>query len=109
MREKDECRAGIARHVRKLRLSLGYPTAASFARAIGYPPSNYSRYEHQGFVGSGTMILFVNAVENAGLGLINIEWLLDAGPPKWRVPPPAKQARQAVRTDGNVVHVNFAR
>ncbi len=102
-----ESRAGIARHVRQLRLSLDYKTAASFARAIGYPPGKYSRYERQGFSDSGTLMQFVKAVENAGLGLIDIEWLFDFGP-KWRVPP-AKQARQPLRTEGNVVHANFAR
>ncbi len=103
----DESRVGIARHVREVRLYLGYKTAASFARAIGYPPGRYSRYERQGFSDSGTLIKFVKAVENAGLGLIDIAWLFDFGP-KWRIPP-AKQTRQPLRVEGNVVHANFAR
>ena len=102
-----ESRAGIARHVRQLRLSLDYKTAASFARAIGYPPGKYSRYERQGFSDSGTLMQFVKAVQNAGLGLIDIEWLFDFGP-KWIVLP-AKQARPRLRVEGNVVHANFAR
>ncbi len=36
MTEKEEFLAGLTKRLRKLRLSLGYETAASFARAIGY-------------------------------------------------------------------------
>ncbi len=44
MSEKDEFLAALAERLRELRLSLGYKTAASFARAIGQlahdkPPS----------------------------------------------------------------------
>ena len=107
MTENHEFLAGMAKRLRELQLFLGYETAASFARAIGYPPDKYSRYERQGFSDSGTLIQFVKAVENAGLGSIDIDWLVDFGQ-KWRVPP-AKQTRQPLRVEGSVVHANFAR
>ena len=34
--EEEEFRAGLAKRLREARLFLGYETAASFARAIGY-------------------------------------------------------------------------
>ena len=56
MTEKDEFLVGLGKRLRELRLHLGYETAASFARAIGYPPRKYSRYERHGcnhFVSAG--------------------------------------------------------
>ena len=50
MTEKHEFLALFAKRLRELRLHLGYETAASFARAIGYPPDKYSRYERLGIV-----------------------------------------------------------
>ncbi len=50
MTEQDEFLAGFAKRLRELRLFLGYETAASFARAIGYPPGKYSHYERHGIV-----------------------------------------------------------
>ncbi len=108
MTKKDECRAISARRLRKTRLWLGYKTAASFARAIGYPADKYSRYERQGFVNSGPMLQLIKAIENAGFGLLSIEWLFDLGP-IWYVPPAKTAIKPAVRTEGNVVHANFAR
>ena len=50
MTEKEEFLAGLAKRLRELRLHLGYETTASFARAIGYPPDKYSRYERRGIL-----------------------------------------------------------
>ena len=98
------CRAGSANRIRQLRLSLGYKTAASFARVIGWSPAKYRYYELHGFVFSGPIVQLAMAVENAGFGSISLEWLCGFGP-IWRTRP----AKRAVRTEGNVVHANFAR
>ncbi len=101
---RDECRATSAKRMRELRLSLGYKTAASFARAIGYPPAKIRRYEREGFIQAGPMMKFVWAMEKLGLGGISIDWLLNLDTSrKWRWRP----AKRAVRTEGNVVHVSF--
>ncbi len=103
---RDECRATSAKRMRELRLSLGYKTAASFAHAIGYPAARIRRYEREGFIQSGPMMEFVWAMDKLGLGEISIDWLFDVGENrKWlRLP-----AKRAVRSEGNVLHVNFAR
>ena len=103
---RDECRATSAKRMRELRLSLGYKTVASFARAIGYPPAKIRRYERGGFIQSGPMMEFVRAMDKLGLGEISIDWLFDLDTNrKWsRLP-----AKRAVRAEGNVLHVNFAR
>ena len=105
--ERDEFRADAAKRLRELRLSLGYKTATSFARAIGYPPSKYSRYEREGFINGGPLIMLVSAIENKlGHGRLSIDWIFDTGAKrKWRRAP----AKLVVRTEGNVVHANFAR
>ena len=106
IRGRHECWMTNARRLRELRLSLGYKTAASFARAIGYPPAKICRYERQGFVQAGPMLRFVWAMEKGGLGTVSFDWLCDVDTKrKWRRPP----AKRAVRTEGNVVHVIFAR
>ena len=71
-----------AKRVRDLRLHLGYETAASFARAIGYPPDNYGRYERVGLTLSKPMIRLVQAIEASGHGEVNLYWFLgfNSGP-----------------------------
>ena len=104
---RAECRATVAKRFRELRLSLGYTTAASFARAIGYPPAKICRYEREGFTQGGTLMEFIWAMDRLGVGEISIDWLFDTrmSQRKWlRLP-----AKRAVRTEGNVLHVNFAR
>ncbi len=98
------CRAGSANRVRQLRLSLGYNTAASFARVIGWSPAKYRYYELHGFVFSGPIVQLAMAVENAGFGSISLEWLCGFGP-IWRTRP----AKGTVRSEGNVAHANFRR
>ena len=103
-RSRDECRATSAKRMRELRLSLGYETVASFARAIGYPPTKICRYEREGFIQSGPMMKFVWAMDKRGFGKISIDWLFDLDTNrKWRWRP----AKRAVRSEGNIVHVIF--
>ena len=103
MTGKDEFQARMAERLRELRLALGYKTAASFARAIGYPPAKIRRYERVGIACSGALEKFTKAVDNAGFGKISIVWLLNCPPMWYRLPD-----KQPVRTEGNIVHVNFA-
>ena len=74
--ERKQYQQASAARVRIFRRSLGHKTAASFARAIGYPPAKYRRYEKQGFDQSGPLIRFARAVERAGLGPLNLDWLV---------------------------------
>ena len=74
---KDEFRAAMAIRLRQCRKAMGYETAASFARAIGYRPGKYRRYERRGFVRPWPMVRLVRAIEEAGLGRISLDWLLD--------------------------------
>ena len=106
MTERDEFLAAFAKRLRELRLFLGYETATSFARAIGYPPDKYSRYERRGILRSGVLIRLVKAIETSGHGKVRWDWLLNCraelmfGPPaNWPVPP--------VRTEGHVVRAAF--
>ncbi len=105
---KDEFLVGFAKRLRELRLSLGYETAASFARAIGYPPDKYSRYERRGIERTGVLTRLVKAIETSGHGKVRYDWLLDYrdGLMFW---PDTKPTVPPVRTEGNVVHANFAR
>ena len=104
MTEKAEFDAGVAKRVREVRLCLGYKTAASFARAIGYTSGAICRYERVGMNTAGTIIVFVKAVEDAGFGKLSIGWLLNSQR-MWLGPP----TKPAVRTEGNVVHGAFGR
>ncbi len=105
---KDEFLVGFAKRLRELRLSLGYETAASFARAIGYPPDKYSRYERRGIERTGVLTRLVKAIETSGHGQVRYDWLLDCSDSLmfW---PATRPAVPPVRTEGNVVHANFAR
>ena len=71
--------AGAAR-LRTLRLSLGYETAASFARAIGWHPDRYRRYERVFFCNGGPLAQFVHALKEAGFDWIDLHWLLFGKP-----------------------------
>ena len=108
MTDKDEFRAGLAKRLRELRLHLGYETAASFARAIGYSPDKYSRYERRGINDSGVLKRLVEAIEASGHGKVRYDWLLGCRDNRmfW---PATKPTVPPVRTEGNVVHANFAR
>ncbi len=109
MTEQNEFLVGIAGRLRALRLFLGYETAASFARAIGYPPAKIRRYEREGFIQSGPMMEFVWAMDKLGLGEISIDWLFDVGTNRmWRRQPGRRGARP-VQTKGNVAYVAFGR
>ena len=103
---RAKCQASSAKRMRELRLSLGYETAASFAHAIGFSPSKIRRYEREGFIQGGPLMKFIWAMDKLGLGEISIDWLFDVGTNrKWlRLP-----AKRALRTEGNVLYVNFAR
>ncbi len=105
---KDEFLVGFAKRLRELRLSLGYETAASFARAIGYPPDKYSRYERRGIERTGVLTRLVKAIETSGHGQVRYDWLLDCSDSLmfW---PGTRPTVPPVRTEGNVVHATFAR
>ena len=77
-RDKERAAAGV--RLRTLRLSLGYKTAASFARALGYRPDRYRRYERVSFENGGPLAQFVNALKDAGLDWIDLNWLLFGEP-----------------------------
>ena len=74
---RAEFRAATGARPRQCRQAMGYETAASFARAIGYPPDKYSRYERCGFVQGGPVVALHRAIERAGLGKVSVDWLLD--------------------------------
>ena len=108
MTEKEKFLVGLTKRLRGLRLSLGYETAASFARAIGYPPDKYSRYERRGINNAAVLKRLVEAIKTSGHGRVRYDWLLNcrADLMLW---PATKPTVQPVRTEGNVVHANFAR
>ena len=81
MTDKDEFLAGLAKRLRELRLYLGYETAASFARAIGYPPDKYGRYERRGILRTGVILRLVRAIKASGHGQVSYDWLFDFSPP----------------------------
>ncbi len=86
MTEKEEFLAGLAKRLRELRLSLGYETAASFARAIGYLPDKYSRYERRGIERTGVLLRLVRAIKTSGHGQVGYDWLFDFRPGPMVVP-----------------------
>jgi len=72
-----------AGHLRDLRRSWGYDTAASFARAIGYPVARYQRHERR-FPNSGRSIIELShAIER--VGPVSLDWLL-MRQPEWAGP-----------------------
>ena len=80
---REKYMALFTKRLRTLRVSLGYETAASFSRAIGYPPDRYSRYERRGPIQTGVVIKLVRAIEESGHGQVSYDWLFEtkfAGP-----------------------------
>ncbi len=77
---EDEFRAHIANRLRAVRLSRCYPTAASFARAIGYPPDKYSRYERGGIVQTRVLMRLIEAIQTSGHGQVGLDWLFGFRP-----------------------------
>ena len=75
MTEQDEFLAAIAKRLRELRLFLGYETAASFARAIGYPPDKYSRYERRVILRVGVLMPLLKAIEANSHARVHYDWL----------------------------------
>ncbi len=67
--------ARFTERLRTLRVSLGYETAASFSRAIGYPPDRYARYERRGPLQTSVVIKLVHAIKESGHGQVNYDWL----------------------------------
>ena len=59
--------------LRILRMSLGYETAAGFARAIGYTPGKYQRYERRLPIRPMPVIRLVEAVEP--ITSLSLDWL----------------------------------
>ncbi len=94
MTKKEEFLAGLAKRLRELRLSLDYETAASFARAIGYPPDKYSRYERRGIVQTVIILRLVRAIKTSGHGQINYDWLFDSRRPGPMFLPPLKAVEE---------------
>ena len=88
---EDEFRAATAIRMRQCRKAMGFETAASFARAIGYPPDKYGRYERRGFVQGGPIVALHRAIEKAGLGKVSLDWLLDVDDPE--IGPPVYLSR----------------
>ncbi len=92
--EREKFRRASAERLRIFRLSRGHETAASFARAIGYPPDKYRRYERRGFDKTGPLLRLVTALDEAGLGLLSIDWLVFGDP--IRLPPKVAGAKVAI-------------
>ncbi len=85
-----------AGHLRDLRRSWGYDTAASFARAIGYPVARYQRHERR-FPNSGRRIVELShAIER--VSPVSLDWLL-MRQPEWAGP---LFARTAMRVRNGV-------
>ncbi len=85
-----------AGHLRDLRRSWGYDTAASFARAIGYPVARYQRHERRFPNSGGSMIELSHAIER--VGPVSLDWLL-MRQPEWAGP---LHARAALRVRNGV-------
>ncbi len=79
-----------AGHLRDLRRSWGYDTAASFARAIGYPVARYQRCERRFPNWSPPRFVeLVDAIQR--VGPVTCDWLLTGGP-EWMAPVFARTA-----------------
>ncbi len=85
-----------AGHLRDLRRSYGYETAASFARAIGYRPSTYRRYERRFPNQPCVFVQLCDAIRN--VGPVSLDWL-SMGKPEWAGP---LFARAALRVRNGV-------
>ena len=73
--DREESRTALAKRLQELRRSLGYETAASFAREIGYPPDKYRRYERRGIACSGALVRLAQTIETSGHGQVELYWL----------------------------------
>ena len=93
-KDRDKYRLAGAARLRALRRSLGYKTAASFARALGYHPDRYRRYERIFFCNGGPLAQFVHALKDAGFDWIDLNWLL-AGTPSNIGGPPTPHNKKA--------------
>ncbi len=83
-----------AGRLRDLRRSYGYETAASFARAIGYPVARYQRYERDFSMRSlGELYHAISRV-----GPVPLDWLISRDP-EWAGP---IRARAALRVRNGV-------
>jgi hypothetical protein len=85
-----------ARHLRDLRRSYGYDTAASFARAIGYRPDTYRRYERRFPNQRSVFMRLYIAIKR--VGPVSLDWLL-LHRPEWAGP---LHARAALRVRNGV-------
>ncbi len=83
-----------AGRLRDLRRSYGYETAASFARAIGYPVARYQRYERD--FSMRNMGEFYYAIRR--VGPVSLDWLFFHRP-EWAGP---LHARAALRVRNGV-------
>ncbi len=83
-----------AAHLRDLRRSWGYDTAASFARAIGYPVAKYQRCERR--FPMYHVVELANAIER--VGPVSLDWLI-LHQPEWEGP---LHARAALRVRNGV-------
>ena len=81
-------------NLRELRRSWGYGTAASFARAIGYPVARYQRCERR--FPMYRICELVDAIER--VGPVSLGWLI-ARKPEWEGP---LHARAALRVRNGV-------
>ena len=75
--EADLCREAAIRLL-ALRLSLGYETAASFARAIGYSPGKYRRYERRMSMQAGPVVRLAEAIGR--VQHVSLDWLISGDP-----------------------------
>ena len=80
MTRRAALKGTAADRLRELRLSYGYETAASFARAIGYSPARYQRCERSFPYYSTDMTKLGLAIER--VGPVSFDWLL-FGKPEW--------------------------
>ncbi len=81
-------------NLRELRRSWGYGTAASFARAIGYPVARYQRCERR--FPTYHIVELADAIER--VGPVSLGWLL-LHQPEWEGP---LHARAALRVRNGV-------
>ncbi len=79
-----------AARLRELRRSYGYETAASFARAIGYRPSTYRRYERRFPNQPCVFVRLCDAIWN--VGPVSLDWLF-MGKLEWDGPLFARAGR----------------
>jgi len=85
-----------AGHLRDLRRSWGYDTAASFARAIGYDVARYQQHERRFPNSTPTFSKLFYAIES--VGPVSADWLF-AHQPEWAGP---LHARAALRVRNGV-------